>query len=133
MNPARPLDALTSIKAKLGLLVGVSVVVAVLVAAVGAAAEVPWWITVPVTVAAALAVTQWLARGMTSPLREMTGAARAMAAGDYSLSTMAFGDPGYYAFETTVTPVPEPETYGMFLAGLGMLGLIARRKLDAKA
>ena len=44
----------------------------------------PWWITVPVTVAAALAVTQWLARGMTSPLREMTGAARAMAAGDYS-------------------------------------------------
>ena len=59
-------------------------VVAVLVAAVGAAADVPWWITVPVTVAAALAVTQWLARGMTSPLREMTGAARAMAAGDYS-------------------------------------------------
>ena len=59
-------------------------VVAVLVAAVGAAAEVPWWITVPVTVAAARAVTQWLARGMTSPLREMTGAARAMAVGDYS-------------------------------------------------
>jgi len=55
-----------------------------------------------------------------------------LAAGDYTLSTMAFGDPGYYAFETTVTPVPEPETYGMFLAGLGMLGLIARRKLDAE-
>jgi len=54
-----------------------------------------------------------------------------LAAGDYSLSTMTFGTPGYYAFETTVTPVPEPETYGMFLAGLGMLGLIARRKLDA--
>ena len=84
MNTARPLDSLSSIKAKLGLLVGVSVVVAVLVAAVGDAAQVAWWITVPVTVAAALAVTQWLARGMTSPLREMTGAARAMAAGDYS-------------------------------------------------
>ena len=26
----------------------------------------------------------------------------------------------------TVTAVPEPETYGMFLAGLGMLGLVAR-------
>ena len=33
----------------------------------------------PVTVAAALAVTQWLARGMTSPLREMTAAAPRMA------------------------------------------------------
>ena len=40
--------------------------------------------SVPVTVAAALAVTQWLARGMTSPLREMTAAARRMAAGDYA-------------------------------------------------
>jgi signal transduction histidine kinase len=84
VSPARPLDALTSIKAKLGLLVGVSVVVAVLVAAVGDAAQVPWWTSVPVTVAAALAVTQWLARGMTSPLREMTRAAQKMAGGDYS-------------------------------------------------
>ena len=40
--------------------------------------------SVPVTVAAALAVTQWLARGMTSPLREMTDAARGMAGGDYA-------------------------------------------------
>ena len=70
MSTARPLDSLSSIKAKLGLLVGVSVVVAVLVAAVGDAAQVPWWTSVPVTVAAALAVTQWLARGMTSPLRD---------------------------------------------------------------
>ncbi len=84
MNPGRPLDALTSIKAKLGLLVGVSVVVAVLVAEVGDAAQVPWWTSVPVTVAAALGVTQWLARGMTAPLRDMTRAARAMAGGDYS-------------------------------------------------
>jgi signal transduction histidine kinase len=84
VNPARPLDALTSIKTKLGLLVGVSVVVAVLVAAVGDAAQVPWWTSVPVTAAAALAVTQWLARGMTSPLREMTRAAQKMAGGDYS-------------------------------------------------
>ena len=40
--------------------------------------------TVPVAVLVALAVTQLLARGMTSPLREMTAAARAMARGDYS-------------------------------------------------
>ena len=84
MNTERPLDGVASIKVKLGLLVGASVVVAVIVAGVGEVAEVPWWMSVPVTVAAALAVTQWLARGMTSPLREMTVAARGMAGGDYA-------------------------------------------------
>ena len=84
MNTDRPLDGVASIKVKLGLLVGASVVVAVVVAGVGEVAEVPWWMSVPVTVAAALAVTQWLARGMTSPLREMTAAARRMASGDYA-------------------------------------------------
>ncbi len=83
MNAERPLDGIASIKVKLGVLVGASVVVATVVAEVGDAASVPWWTSVPVTVAAALAVTQWLARGMTSPLREMTEAAGAMAGGDY--------------------------------------------------
>jgi signal transduction histidine kinase len=83
MSQLRPLDTVRSIRSKLGLLVGFSVVVAAVVAAVGGAASVPWWISLPVTVAAALAVTQWLARGMTSPLREMTAAAAAMAGGDY--------------------------------------------------
>jgi hypothetical protein len=27
-----------------------------------------------------------------------------------------------------LTPVPEPETYAMFLAGLGVMGFIARRR-----
>ena len=84
MNTDRPLDGVASIKVKLGLLVGASVVVAVVVAGVGEVAEVPWWMSMPVTVAAALAVTQWLARGMTSPLSEMTAAARRMAGGDYA-------------------------------------------------
>jgi signal transduction histidine kinase len=83
VSRARPLDTVRSIRTKLALLVGFSVVVAALVAAVGGAASVPWWISLPVTVAAALAATQWLARGMTSPLREMTLAAAAMADGDY--------------------------------------------------
>jgi len=84
VNTERPLDGVASIKVKLGLLVAASVVVAVIVAGVGEVAEVPWWMSVPVTVAAALAVTQWLARGMTSPLREMTAAAGRMASGDYA-------------------------------------------------
>ena len=41
-------------------------------------------VTLPVAVLLALGVTQLLARGMTSPLREMTAAARRMARGDYA-------------------------------------------------
>jgi two-component system sensor histidine kinase BaeS len=79
-----PLDQVTSVKVKLGLLVAVSVTLAAVVAAIGAGAGVPFWLSVPVTVALALGVTQLLAVGMTSPLREMTTAARRMARGDYS-------------------------------------------------
>ncbi|MEO5743709.1 MAG: HAMP domain-containing sensor histidine kinase, partial [Terracoccus sp.] len=80
----RPLDGIRSVKAKLALLVGTSIVAAAVVVQIGAAASVPVWLTVPVTVSAALGVTQWLARGLTSPLREMTDAASRMATGDYS-------------------------------------------------
>ena len=69
------LDQVTSVKVKLGLLVAVSVTVASVVAAIGAASGVPFWLSLPVTVALALGVTQLLAVGMTSPLREMTAAA----------------------------------------------------------
>ncbi|MGH3358394.1 MAG: ATP-binding protein, partial [Nocardioidaceae bacterium] len=79
-----PLDQITSVKVKLGLLVAVSVTVASVVAAIGAEGGVPFWLSVPVTVALALGTTQLLAVGMTSPLREMTAAARRMARGDYS-------------------------------------------------
>lgn len=84
MIPDRPLDRVASIKLKLGVLVGVSILVATAVAAIGEQAEVPWWASLPVTLAAALGITQLLARGMTSPLREMTAVARRMAEGDYS-------------------------------------------------
>jgi hypothetical protein len=32
-----------------------------------------------------------------------------------------------------VTAVPEPETYAMLLAGLGLMGAIARRRKDKAA
>jgi signal transduction histidine kinase len=80
----RPLDAVTSIKTKLGLLVAVSVVTAALVTLLGSAAHVQPLIIVPVTVALALGVTQLLAAGMVEPLRRMTEVSRAMARGDYT-------------------------------------------------
>ena len=33
-----------------------------------------------------------------------------------------------YSGELSVAAVPEPETYAMFLAGLGALGFVARRR-----
>ncbi|MFH7322693.1 DUF4153 domain-containing protein [Aeromicrobium sp. JJY06] len=80
----RPLDPVGSVKVKLGLLVAASVLVASIVATVGAAGGVPIWLSIPVTIALALAVTQLLASGMTSPLRQMTAAAARMARGDHS-------------------------------------------------
>ena len=80
----RPLDRVRSIKTKLGLLVAVTIVVASVLAVIGTRLGISPWATVPVAVVAALAVTQLLARGMTSPLREMTLAAQRMAQGDYS-------------------------------------------------
>lgn len=80
---SRPLDPIGSVKFKLGLLVAVSVTVASVVATVGAAGGVPIWLSIPVTIVLALAVTQLLATGMTSPLRQMTAAAALMAHGDH--------------------------------------------------
>ncbi|MFD1827030.1 MULTISPECIES: HAMP domain-containing sensor histidine kinase [Mumia] len=80
----RPLDRLGSIKTKLGVLVAVTVAVAAVLPLAGSRLGLDPLLTVPATVAVALLVTQLLARGMTSPLREMTAAARTMATGDYS-------------------------------------------------
>ncbi|MCF6379548.1 DUF4173 domain-containing protein [Nocardioides KLBMP 9356] len=81
---ATPLDTVSSLKVKLGLLVAASVVVAVLLSLLGSAAHVPPLLVLPVTVALALGVTQLLAAGMVAPLRRMTEVSRAMARGDYS-------------------------------------------------
>ncbi|MFS8478340.1 MAG: HAMP domain-containing sensor histidine kinase [Micromonosporaceae bacterium] len=78
----RPLDPLRSIKLKL----------AILLVGSGAAGFAYFWYMIgwipPTTsitaLGLALLTSQVLAHGMTSPLREMTAAARAMARGDYS-------------------------------------------------
>ncbi|THV10069.1 DUF4173 domain-containing protein [Nocardioides caeni] len=84
-GPPQPLAVVTSLKVKLGLLVAISAAVAAGIASLGSSAGVAAWLSIPVTIALALGVTQLLAVGMTSPLRQMTAAARRMATGDYGV------------------------------------------------
>src|SRR5437867_6589423 len=79
----RPLDFLTSIKKKLGMVIVAAVVVTVVVVTIGQHEDLSPAITGFVAAVLALAMVQLLAHGMTKPLREMVSAARAMARGDY--------------------------------------------------
>ena len=80
----RPLDQFRSIKIKLGILVAATVTLASFITWVGLSKHLGPTRTLPLAIVISLVVTQVLARGMTSPLREMTFAARQMASGDYS-------------------------------------------------
>jgi signal transduction histidine kinase len=80
----RPLDPFRSIKIKLGVLVAATCSTSAIFVWAGLHNELATRYTLPLSVLLALVVTQVLARGMTSPLREMTAAAQAMARGDYS-------------------------------------------------
>ncbi len=73
-----------SIKAKLGILVIASVTFAGSFTAIGVSIGIKARFVVLTATVLSMIVTQILAHGMTSPLRHMTAAARAMAAGDYS-------------------------------------------------
>ncbi|WP_246046067.1 HAMP domain-containing sensor histidine kinase [Rarobacter faecitabidus] len=73
-----------SIKLKLGALVIGSVTGAAFVTWLGLRFQLGPTRTFPIAMAVAILLTLILARGMTSPLRQMRDSARAMAAGDYS-------------------------------------------------
>ena len=79
----RPLDRLRSLKVKLGVVIVATVAWTVLVLALGQRAGLRVELRVVLAAALGLAMVQFLARGMTSPLREMASAASAMARGDY--------------------------------------------------
>jgi signal transduction histidine kinase len=79
----RPLDRLPSIKIKLGVVIVAAVAVTVLVVSVGVRAEISPVVSAIAAGALSVGMVQILARGMTSPLREMAAASRAMAQGDY--------------------------------------------------
>lgn len=79
----RPLDRLGSIKLKLGVAIVIAVFVSAVVSTIGFRLGVPIWVRPVIAIAIALVLVQVLARGMTSPLREMANAARRMAEGDW--------------------------------------------------
>ncbi|HYF46161.1 MAG TPA: ATP-binding protein [Acidimicrobiales bacterium] len=80
----RPLDRIPSIKVKLGLAVVAAVAVSSIVSYLGFVTGLDILWRPLISTAIALVMVQLLARGMTSPLREMAAAATAMARGDHS-------------------------------------------------
>jgi signal transduction histidine kinase len=83
----RPLDPLRSFKAKTSLLIAASFLAASVALVLLQGLMLRYALLIAFVVA--VAVTQLLAHGMTSPLREMTAAARRMAGGDYDVAVRA--------------------------------------------
>ncbi|MGW7515851.1 ATP-binding protein [Streptomyces sp. NPDC054796] len=80
----KPLDPYRSVKAALGALVIVSVVITTLLALFAVYSATELRVITIFSIIASLLVTQFVAQALTAPLDEMTEAARAMADGDYS-------------------------------------------------
>ena len=78
----RPLDPFGSFKVKTGLLVAGAITLAALTFWLGASWKFRYALLA--ALGTSLLFTQFVAHGMTSPLRQMTAAAQAMARGDYS-------------------------------------------------
>jgi signal transduction histidine kinase len=83
----RPLDPMRSFKLKVALLVAISLTASSIALWLGESWRFRYALLAALVVA--FVVTQLLAHGMTSPLREMTAAARAMAGGDYDRQVRA--------------------------------------------
>lgn len=80
----RPLDRVSSIKVKLGVIVVASVAGTTVAILIGVKVGLGWIVSLLLGGVLGLLAIQVLARGMTSPLREMVSATQAMVAGDYS-------------------------------------------------
>ena len=76
-----PLAGIGSIKTKLGIVIVAAVIMTATLVVLGARTGLPLWLCGVVAVGLALAMVQFLARGMTAPLRQMAAAAGDMAEG----------------------------------------------------
>jgi signal transduction histidine kinase len=79
----RPLDRIRSIKTKLSIVIVAAVAVTATTSTVGFHLGVPLWLRPIIAATLALTMVQFLAHGMTRPLRDMANATTAMARGDY--------------------------------------------------
>lgn len=84
MSRPRPLDPIPSIKTKWSIVIVAAVAVTALMSLIGFRLGWPVWVRPIIAGALALLMVQFLARGMTYPLRQMAVSAKAMARGDYS-------------------------------------------------
>ncbi len=84
MNPRRILDSIPSIKTKWSIVIVAAVAVTALVSQVGLGLDWPIWLRPLIAGALALLVVQFLAHGLTQPLRQMASSTKAMARGDYA-------------------------------------------------
>jgi signal transduction histidine kinase len=80
----RPLDRVRSIKVKLSLVIVAAVGISAVVSSIGLRAGIPVWLRPFIAAAIALLLVYPFARGITSPLRDMAAASRAVAEGDYT-------------------------------------------------
>ncbi|MDN4056431.1 FxDxF family PEP-CTERM protein [Massilia sp. YIM B02763] len=74
--------------------------------------------------------------GSSGAIDVWTVSSGSLAAGDYYLAVsgnLVSADAASFGGAVSLAaPVPEPETYGMMLAGLGVVGFLARRRKAAK-
>jgi signal transduction histidine kinase len=80
----RPLDRITSIKTKFAFVIIIAVGVSAAVSQIGFQLGIDVWLRPPIAMVISLIIVQFLAHGMTSPLRDMERAASHIAQGDYS-------------------------------------------------
>jgi signal transduction histidine kinase len=80
----RPLDRIGSIRTKFAFIIIIAVGVSAAVSQIGFELGIQVWLRPPIAIVISLLIVRVLARGTTSPLREMERAAAQIATGDYS-------------------------------------------------
>ena len=81
----RPIGVLSSLKTELAVIITISTAIAFVMAWFLLKFGWSGWIAMPLTLIVTLGITYFFSRGLTSPLRQMRDAAKAMADGDYTV------------------------------------------------
>lgn len=85
LHMERPIGLLSSLKTELAVIITFSTAIAFVMAWFLLKFGWSGWIAMPLTLVVSLGITYFFSRGLTSPLRQMRDAAKAMAEGDYSV------------------------------------------------